>query len=353
MIAVAEAKPSYLDRTTAVRTPRLGFLGVGWIGRSRMEAIARSGCAEIAAIADPAKELVQQAIETCGQCELAEPQIASSLDELLETDLDGVVIATPSALHAEQSIACLERGLAVFCQKPLARNGNETRRVVESARANDCLLSVDLSYRHLTGVKRIRDLLRQGTLGQVYAVELAFHNAYGPDKAWFYDRKLSGGGCVIDLGIHLVDLALWALDFPEVGRVTSRLFQNGKPLKGGIEDYASARLDLNTGTTVQMACSWKLPAGCDAIISAAFYGSKGGAVLRNVTGSFFDFTADHCVGTQRRSLASPPDEWQGRAAVDWARRLACGMNFDCEVEHLVEVARTLDHIYACDGGSAA
>lgn len=353
MIAVAEPKTTYLKQNTRLRTPRLGFLGVGWIGRNRMEAIARSGCAEIAAIADPAKDLVKKAVQICGECDVEEPQLASSLDELLQVDLDGVVIATPSALHAQQSIACLERGLAVFCQKPLARNGNETRRVVEAARANDCLLGVDLSYRHLTGVKRIRELLRDGTLGQVFAVELAFHNAYGPDKPWFYDRKLSGGGCVIDLGIHLVDLALWALDFPGVSRVTSRLFQNGEPLKSGIEDYASARLDLNTGTTVQMACSWKLPAGCNAIISAAFYGSKGGAVLRNVNGSFYDFTAEHCVGTERRSLATPPDQWQGRAAVDWARRLACGLKYDDAIEHLVEVARTVDHIYACDGGAAA
>jgi predicted dehydrogenase len=349
---VEELLPTRVHDKTLLRTPRLGFLGVGWIGRNRMEAIAKSGCAEIAAIADPAEQLVNQAVEVCSKYEVDEPAVVSSLDELLETDLDGVVIATPSALHAEQSIACLEREMAVFCQKPLARSGNETRRVVDAARANDCLLGVDLSYRYLNGIKKIRELLRNGELGTVYAVELAFHNAYGPDKAWFYDRKLSGGGCVIDLGIHLVDLALWALDFPQVNRVTSRLFQNGKPLRDGIEDYASARLDLNTGTTVQMACSWKLPAGCDAIISAAFYGSKGGAVLKNVNGSFYDFTAEHCVGTRRDTLALPPDEWQGRAAVDWASRLACGMRFDSDVQHLVDVAKTLDHIYACDGGAA-
>lgn len=352
MIAVAEQTLNrQTDETAVLRKPRLGFLGVGWIGRHRMEAIARSGCAEIAAIADPAEELLAQAVDECGKYESEQPLTALSLDELLNADLDGVVIATPSALHAQQSIACLERGLAVFCQKPLARNGSETRRVVDVARANDCLLGVDLSYRHLTGVKKIREMLRQQALGTVFAVELAFHNAYGPDKQWFYNRKLSGGGCVIDLGIHLVDLALWTLDFPQVSRVASRLFQNGKPLKDGIEDYATARLDLHTGTTVQMACSWKLPAGCDAIISAAFYGSKGGAVLRNVNGSFYDFVAEHCVGTRREPLTTPPDDWQGRAAAEWARQLSGGMKFDPEVQHLVDVAKTLDHIYACDGGA--
>lgn len=351
MIAIAEQPlREHPHDPTASRKPRLGFLGVGWIGRNRLEAIAKSGCAAVVAIADPAEPLVEQAVEVCDHYGCEQPVAASSLDELFHADLDGVVIATPSALHAEQSIACLDRGLAVFCQKPLARSGNETRRVVERARTNNCLLAVDLSYRYLSGVKKIRELLKDQALGTVFAVELAFHNAYAPDKAWFYDRKLSGGGCVIDLGIHLVDLALWALDFPQVSRISSRLFQNGKPLSDGIEDYAAARLDLQSGTTVQMACSWKLPAGCDAVISAAFYGSKGGAVLRNVNGSFYDFVAEHCVGTRRETLASPPDDWQGRAAVDWARRLSCGAKFDPEVQHLVDVAKTLDHIYACDGG---
>ena len=67
-------------------------------------------------------------------------------------------------------------------------------------------------------------------LGRTYAVDLVFHNAYGPDKAWFYDPALSGGGCVMDLGVHLVDLALWALDFPAVTKVSST-FVAGWPVE--------------------------------------------------------------------------------------------------------------------------
>lgn len=147
----------------------------------------------------------------------------------------------------------------------------------------------------------------------VYAVELVFHNAYGPDKAWFYDPGLSGGGCIIDLGLHLVDLALWALGFPRVMRVTGRLFAQGQPLVGSrltrVEDYAVARLDLETGTAVSLICSWRLPASCDAVIGAAFYGTQGGLALRNVAGSFYDFTTEHFRGTARQTLDAPPDDW--------------------------------------------
>src|SRR3546814_7161812 len=116
-----------------------------------------------------------------------------SLDALLEQPLDGIVIATPSALHAEQSIRALERGVPVFCQKPLGRTGAEVRAVIDAARAADRLLGVDLSYRGTAGMRALRDHVRAGQLGQVHAVDLIFHNAYGPDKPWFHDPLLSGG----------------------------------------------------------------------------------------------------------------------------------------------------------------
>ncbi len=323
--------------------PRLGFLGVGWIGRHRMEAIARSGVAEVAAVVDPSPTAVTEAEKAAPGC-----QRAGSFEELLSAPLDGIVIATPSAVHAEQSIRALEQGLAVFCQKPLGRDAQEVRRVVDAARASNRLLGVDLSYRFTTGLRQLRERIRGGELGDVFAMNLVFHNAYGPDKPWFYDPKLSGGGCVMDLGIHLVDLALWVLDFPEVTRVTSHLYAGGKPLTSpgtAVEDYAVAQLKLKSGTAVQLACSWKVSAGCDAVIEASFYGSKGGASFRNVNGSFYDFTADLFRGTSRQRLSDPPDAWGGRAAVDWATRLAMGSIFDPEAERLVAVAEVLDRIY--------
>jgi predicted dehydrogenase len=298
-----------------------------------MEAIGRSGVAEIAAVADPSPEAGAP---------------FATLDELLEQELDGVVIATPSALHAEQCIRALEHGLAVFCQKPLGRTAAETRRVVDAARAADRLLAVDLSYRFTAGMRQIQQLVAGGELGRIYAVDLLFHNAYGPDKPWFYDPVLSGGGCVMDLGVHLVDLALWTLGFPQLSGVSSRLFAGGEPLAARtdrVEDYALARLDLDSGTSVQLACSWRLPAGADAVIGAAFYGTEGGAALRNVGGSFYDFTAERFRGTAREVLATPPDDWGGRAAVDWATRLAAGERFDPQAERLVDVAAALDRIY--------
>jgi predicted dehydrogenase len=328
-----------------VGRPRLGFVGVGWIGRHRLEAIAQSGYAEISAITDTNASLVEQTAR-----ELAPKAArAASFDELIEGDLDGVVIATPNALHATQAIAALHRGLAVFCQKPLARNADETKLVLAAARSADRRLDVDLSYRFTSGMTAIRNLIRQGALGHVYAADLVFHNAYGPDKPWFYDSKLSGGGCLLDLGIHLVDLALWCLDFPAVKRATGTVIDCARFAGGpsiGVEDYAAAQLTLATGASIQLACSWKAPAGCDARIEATFFGTGGGASFRNVDGSFYNFVAEHLRPDRTRHLlAAPPDTWGGRAAVDWARRLAISPRFDPAIGHVEAVAATLDRIY--------
>lgn len=320
--------------------PTVAFLGVGWIGLQRLRAITASGLVDVAAVSDVSPEAAARAAGESGA-----PVVAT--DELLAGGYDGVVIATPSALHAGQAEAALCAGMAVFCQKPLGRNRNECAAVVEAARTADRLLAVDLSYRYLVAAQAVRKVVAEGGIGEVYLTDLVFHNAYGPDKAWFRDPVLSGGGCVIDLGIHLLDLAMWMLDTPRVEEVSARLFAGGRPWHAGVvEDHAMARLDLAGGAVVNLACSWNLPAGQDAVISATFYGSSGAVELSNVAGSFYDFRADRLDGTTRDPMVEPPDSWGGRAALSWARRLAAGERFDPAAQELVDVAALLDRIYA-------
>jgi predicted dehydrogenase len=349
MTAAAVHNLSTNGHTKPIGKPRLGFVGVGWIGRNRMQAIIDSGAADVIAIAEPSNEMAIAA-----QVIAPEAQITTRFEDMLDSDLDGIVIATPSALHAEQAIASLERGLAVFCQKPLARDAGETWKVVEAARAADRLLGVDLSYRYLDGAPLIKKAIRSGELGDIFAVDLVFHNAYGPDKKWFYDPAMSGGGCLVDLGIHLVDLAMWMLDFPAALDFSGRALSQGKPLidrSRQVEDYAAAQFSLGRDTTARLACSWNLNAGCDAVIEASFFGTKGAASLKNVNGSFFEFTAERMSGTSKYRLDDPESEsfdwdWGGRAAVEWTLRLADSKRFDPSASSLIDVAEVIDAIYA-------
>lgn len=327
-----------------LRRPRVGFLGVGWIGRNRMEAVVASDVVTAVALADPSDEMAAEGLRTAPGCRRVD-----DLDALLALQLDGIVIATPSADHAEQSIRCLDAGLAVFCQKPLGRTAREVAAVVAAAETADRLLMVDLSYRFTEAGQAIRHLVRSGDLGRVHAMDLTFHNAWGPDKPWFYDRSRSGGGCVMDLGVHLVDLALWTLGEASIVKIDAYLFAAGRPLSDApdaVEDYAVATVQLSTGAVLRLTCSWNLHAGRDAVIRLEAQGSAGGALMHNVDGSFYEFTTERFKGTQRESVTVGPDPWSGRAAVEWARRLAAGETFDPEARRLVRVAEVLDGIYA-------
>jgi len=300
---------------------------------------------EAAAIYDPSQDAVDGAKERA-----PDASVASTFEALLEEDLDGVVIATPSALHARQTIAALERGLSVFCQKPLARTRLETEAVLRAARAADRLLMTDLSYRYVRGVDRMRSLVRSGELGTIFAADLTFHNAYGPNKPWFFDPAQSGGGCLIDLGTHLVDLAAHVLGPMPVSRLESQLFRQGRRLAAPItevEDFATASWDHENGPTVRIACSWNLAAGREAVIEAVFYGTQGAVALKNENGSFFDFTVERFSGTNRELLAEPDRGWNwgGGAIRDFTKRLAAGERASDAYESLISVATILDRSY--------
>ena len=319
---------------------RLGFLGTGWIGRHRMAAMLATGAVEAVAVADPSDDCAREALALAPGAARVD-----GLEDLLALGLDGVAIASPSALHADQSRACLEEKTAVFCQKPLGRTALECATVVNASQAADRLLGVDFSYRRTAAVEAVAGLARSGELGRVFAADLTFHNAYGPGKPWFHDPALSGGGCLIDLGVHLVDLALRVLGADAVRDVSATLFNDGEPLKPGeVEDYALVSFTAG-GTAVRLACSWGAHAGQDAVIEARFSGTSSGAAVKNVGGSFYDLEALRFDGTTATTLAAPPDDWGGRVAADWARALAAGGHYDPAVESVVRVAEVLDAAY--------
>jgi predicted dehydrogenase len=334
--------------------PRLGFVGLGWIGRMRLDALAEAGAAEVAAVCESAPERLNQAGE-------AHPEAARFTDygglieRAGELKLDGVVIATPNSLHAPQTLAALERGLAVFCQKPLALSAGEARDMVDAARKADRLLGVDYSYRFTDGARELKRIVGAGELGRIFSLELVFHNAYGPDKPWCFDPRLAGGGALMDLGVHLIDLAFWLLDDPPIRRVRGGAFRQGERLSLGrltptgqatVDDFASAWLDLQDGATVaSLAVSWNAHAGRDCVIRAALFGTEGGAEFRNIDGSFYDFELERFRGRSGEVVTRESKDWLGRAILDWSRRLGESNRFDPEIERSVRVSEVVDGVY--------
>ena len=287
------------------KTLNLACIGLGWIGRNRMEVLLKSGSADVVAIVEPIKENAQQAIALAPNAKI----ISSGSEACSLEDVEGVVIATPSGMHAEQALHALKAGKSVFCQKPLGRSAHEVKEIVKASRQADKLLAMDVSYRYTEAFQKMLEVVQSGDIGNVIGVNLVFHNAYGPDKAWARDYNLSGGGCVIDLGIHLIDMAMLCLDFPEIKDITSTMFSKGVKLNPGeekVEDFAKIHLITTNDVPITLDCSWHASVGKDAVIEVSLYGTCGSVSFKNMEGSFYDFKAEKYSGTSTTLLPFYP-----------------------------------------------
>ena len=330
-----------LLHATPAWVPRLGFVGLGWIGRRRLDAIAARGEARVAALFDADAERLE-----ASRAQYSSATAHHGLESLIEQDLDGIVIATPNADHAEQAIACLSRGIPVFCQKPLAIDARDTARIIDAARAADRLLAVDYSYRHVRGMAELRERILASELGSILAIDLEFHNAYAPNKQWCFDRAHSGGGCLLDLGVHLIDLALWLQGVPDLRLTGRRLFAEGRlATRADVEDLAFVELAEESGGIVRIACSWNAQIGADAKIGMHVHGTRGGAVWRNLNGSFLDFELWLCRGNQHEMLGKSLDDWGTGALSAWIDRVRVDPSFGEGTEGILAGARLIDEAY--------
>jgi predicted dehydrogenase len=322
--------------------PKVGFLGVGGIGRARLEAVCLADCAEIVAIADPSAEARNRAAALVPGAVLGE-----DLDALLKHSLDALVIATPSGAHAAECVRAFGHGLSVFCQKPLGTTAAEVKTVVAAAKSANRRLGVDFSYRETRALVRLRELVQNGELGRVHTIDLTFHNAYGPPRGWADDLVRSGGGCLMDLGVHLLDAAFWILGGAKLSGAVALLTAEGVPLRRPprqVEDFVSAQILLENGTALRLACSWRSSFGNEADIRVACFGTRASAAFENVAGSFYDFQCELYRGKERVRLVDPPDAWGGRALVRFLETLGSDSSYRPD-PCLLDVASALDTLY--------
>jgi predicted dehydrogenase len=342
------------QREPSVLPVRLAFVGVGHIGRRRLRALLDRDDFVVAALCDP-HTIPRDALAAECRARGAEDVVGfAQIDDLLRhadrLALDGVVIATPTPVHAEQAIRALDQGLAVFCQPPLSRSCGETRDILRAAARADRLLGVDFSYRGVAGIDDGRMLCASGALGTVHAIDLVFHCATGPRATAESDHAMTNGGCVRDLGAHLVDWLLSMLPDETVTDVRAQRYAQGERLRVGDlrpEDQATAFLTLASGATARLSCAWWAHTGCEAVIDAVVYGTRGAVRLHNRNGSVLDLVVEHHEGNTRRILETPDQRWGARELARWVHGLARGARYDAAAAaQYFATARVLDRIIA-------
>jgi predicted dehydrogenase len=179
---------------------RFGLVGAGRIGQTYARALAASRQACLVAVADPRGDAVHAlGVHAC-------PSFPSATAMLEAADLDAVVICTPPSSHAELCLQALAAGIPVLCEKPFTISVESAERVCDAARLAGVPLSMASKFRSVDGVRRARDLLRAGTLGAVNLLEIGFTAPVDMRERWHVDPRISGGGVLIDNGVHAADL---------------------------------------------------------------------------------------------------------------------------------------------------
>ncbi|MBN1866519.1 NAD-dependent epimerase/dehydratase family protein [Candidatus Sumerlaeota bacterium] len=245
------------------RTVRLAVVGLGKMGVMHSAMCGAAPGVSVGALMDADPKLGSQ-VQSMG----VDAPFFSSLDAMFDKarDLDGVVIATPQFTHREIAVACLERGLHVFCEKPLAHTLDDARAMAEAQKTHpDRVTAIGFMKGHyplwLEAARRLRD----GWIGppRRFRATVYLSQVLSPKKGWTFTKDLSGGGILINSGIHLVHFL--RVLFGDVERVTAR----SRPMHSQVEDTLAALVEFRSGVFGSYDTSW----------SVAGYETEGTTVL--------------------------------------------------------------------------
>ncbi|MCD5391032.1 Gfo/Idh/MocA family oxidoreductase [candidate division NPL-UPA2 bacterium] len=263
------------------RKIKVGIIGLG-MGKFHLQVLRQLKDAQVLAIADVDGKLLKEISE-----EFNTPYSFTDYKALLELrEIDAVCIATPNYLHAPMAIDAFKMGKHVLCEKPLAANVKEAENMVREAKKNKRYLMVGLCNRFRRDTQFLKDFIQKGKMGRIYYAHGTWFRRGEESlsslnqRGWFVQREKSGGGVLIDLGVHLIDLALYLMNSPEVLSVSGVAYNNFACKMGmDVEDTVVSFLRLKGGATLQIELSWAINAERKECVSLSLFGTKAGAIM--------------------------------------------------------------------------
>ena len=269
---------------------RVGVIGAGGIARgAHLPGYAKiPDEAEVVAISDIDEARAQQVADEFGIA-----KVYADFNEMVaQEDLDLVSVCTPPFMHCAASVAALNAGANVICEKPMAMNAAECEEMIAAAKQNDKMLTIGFQSRFGERAQFLKHLIDQGELGEIYyARVLALRRRGIPWWGVFVEKDKNGGGPLIDIGVHTLDLTLWLMGHPTPTAVTGAvftklakrpgLFTRGRPADQSrytVEDFATAQIRFDTGAVINLETSWALNIANE--VNAYLCGTEGGATLR-------------------------------------------------------------------------
>lgn len=264
---------------------RIGVIGLG-MGRAHIAGYQKHPQAEVVALADIDRVRLEKAGAETG----VKGRYASATEMLRKERLDVVSVATPNKFHKALTVEALKAGCHVLCEKPMAMNATEAREMLATARKAGRRLMINFSFRFTEQSWALKKQVESGILGDIYFGRTVWHRRRGMPGfgGWFGTKALAGGGPLIDLGVHRLDLALWLMGYPRpvwvmgstynpIGAARAR--KEGKTFD--VEDFAAGMIRFANGATLEVEASWAANIAERELMETRLLGTEGGLVQRN------------------------------------------------------------------------
>lgn len=257
----------------------VGIIGLGYISTTHLENFSKLADAQVVAVADSSEACITACLDLYDI-----PQSFTDYHDLLTLDdLDLVVICLPNVLHAPVAIAALNAGHHVLCEKPMAASAADAEAMIKAAEDNHRMLSIAMNFRWQffgPDVFHLKKIIENGELGDIYYIRVHYLRrvtfpAAGYER-WNLSQEESGGGVLIDLGSHMLDLAMWLLDDYSPQSV-SGFTHNGLMNYSPVEDFASGVVSFANGTRIQTDLAWN--SHNQSARQIHVYGENGGVVI--------------------------------------------------------------------------
>lgn len=269
----------------------IGLIGCGSISESHLKAYAANPQVKLVAVCDLKPERAQAVAER-----YQIPHTYTDYKELLANpEIEAVSICTWNNSHAEISIAALQAGKNVLCEKPLCKTVEEALEIEQAVRQSGKLLQVGYVRRHASNIEVLKRFIDAGDLGEIYYAKASLVRRLGNPGGWFADRERSGGGPLIDIGVHVIDLCWYLMGKPKAvsvsGNTYSKLGNRSNienydfyqaadydASKNTVEDMANALVRFENGASLMVDVSFSLHARTDSA-QVSIFGDRGGAEI--------------------------------------------------------------------------
>lgn len=337
---------------------KVGIIGAGSISNEHIQGYLSDPRAELYALCDINEERLREMGKKYGVTRL----FTDKADLLALPEIDAVSVCTWNSQHAPCSIAALEAGKNVLCEKPMAMNADEARRMKEAAQKSGKLLMIGFVRRFGNDCRILQDFINAGSFGDIYYAKASYLRRKGSPGGWFGDQSRSGGGPLIDLGVHVIDLARYLMGNPKpvsVFGVVSHQLGDRSGVKDqveyrassatdqdvfDVEDFAAAMIRFDNGAVLSVETSYSLNIGKNEG-KIELFGTKAGAKIDPEV-QIFNETNGYMTDLK---LAMPSGlSMEGLFKQETAHFLSCvqeGAPCKAPAEDGIELMRILDAVY--------